>query len=121
MAEIDFQRLGFSKKECDEIIRYVGNHHKPEEILDGDNPTNIVKKLRKFLSESGREKIDNILDITMGDRLGQYNPLQNNADLKDIHMLRGMLETIHTEEGQFTMKDMAINGNDIIEELKLSP
>ncbi len=121
LAEIDFQRLGFSKKECDEITRYVGNHHKPEEILDGDNPTNIVKKLRKFLSEAGREKIDNILDITMGDRLGQYNPLQNNSDLKDIHMLRGMLETIHTEEGQFTMKDLAINGNDIIEELKLSP
>jgi hypothetical protein len=29
----------------------------------------MVKKLRKFLSEVGRERIDNILDITMGDRL----------------------------------------------------
>ena len=88
MTEIDFHELGFSKKECEEISRYVGNHHKPEEILDGGNPVNIIKKLRKFLSEAGRERIDNILDVTMGDRLGQYNPLQNNADLKEIHMLR---------------------------------
>ena len=121
LTERDFQALGFSKKECEEICRYVGNHHKPEEILDGNNPANIVKKLRKFLSEVGREKIDNILDVTMWDRLGQYNPLQNNSDLKDILMLTGMLETIHTEEGQFTLKDLVINGNDLIKEFNLTP
>ena len=121
LAERDFQQLGFSKKECEEIARYVGNHHKPEEILSGDNPANIIKKLRKFLSEAGRERIDNILDITMWDRLWQYNPFQSSADIKDIQMLRGMLETIHKEEWQFTLKDLAINGNDLIEELRLAP
>ena len=117
LTEIDFQALWFSKKEVEEITRYVGNHHKPEEILDGNNPANIVKKLRKFLSEAGREKIDNILDITMADRMGQYNPLQNNADLKDIHMLRWMLETIHNEEGQFTIKELAVTGADIMKRI----
>lgn len=121
LTETDFQALWFSKKEVEEITRYVGNHHKPEEILDGNNPTNIVKKLRKFLSEAGREKIDNILDITMADRMGQYNPLQNNADLKDIHMLRWMLETIHNEEGQFTIKELAVTGADIMKKFKLTP
>jgi hypothetical protein len=36
-------------------------------------------------------------------------------------MLKGMLETIHSEEGQFTMKDLVINGNDLIKEFKLTP
>lgn len=121
LTETDFHSLGFSKKECEEISRYVANHHKPEEILSGNDPSNIVKKLRKFLSEAGREKVDNILDITMADRLGQYNPLQNNADLKDIHMLRWMLETIHKEEGQFTMKNLAVTWDDIMKEFKLPP
>jgi len=30
----------------------VANHHKPEEILDGEDDENRKKKLRKFLSES---------------------------------------------------------------------
>ena len=119
LTERDFQALGFSKKEIEEIIRYVGNHHKPEEILSGKDPANTVRKLRKFLSEAGREKIDNILDITMADRMGQYNPLQNNADLKDIHMLRWMLETIHNEEGQFTIKELAVTGADIMKKFKI--
>ena len=32
-----------------------------------------------------------------------------------------MLETIHNEEGQFTMKNLAVTGNDIMEEFNLSP
>lgn len=36
-------------------------------------------------------------------------------------MLKGMLETIHSEEGQFTLKDLIINGNDLIKEFKLTP
>lgn len=42
------------------------------------------KKLRIMLSEAGYERVKNILDITIADRLGQMNPLQNSADISDV-------------------------------------
>jgi hypothetical protein len=64
----DFAKLGFGNKEIDEIVRYVNNHHKLEEILYA-LPEKREKKIRAFLSEAGIEKFRNILDITIADRL----------------------------------------------------
>jgi hypothetical protein len=41
---------------------------------------NREKKTRKFLSQAGYQKAQNILDICIADRMGQYNPLQNSHD-----------------------------------------
>ncbi|HCB51573.1 TPA: hypothetical protein DEP21_03290, partial [Patescibacteria group bacterium] len=117
----DFAQLGFSNKEIDDIAWYVANHHKPEEILDGGNPEKITKKMRKFLSDAGYQKANDILDITISDRMGQYNPLQNNTDLTEITDLRKLLKQLHKEEGQFTIKELAINGSDIIKHFSLEP
>lgn len=56
------------------------------------------KKLRDMLSESGYEKVKNVLDITIGDRRGQMNPLQNSADISDVETLKTMLDRLNTEE-----------------------
>ena len=119
-AKTDFKALGFSSKEIDTIARYIANHHKPEELLMSKQES-TERKVRVFLSEAGYEKADAILDITIADRLGQYNPLQNSADISDIHKLKATLTKLHKQEGQFTMKDLAINGWDIVEHFKLSP
>ncbi len=80
---------------------------------------NVEKKVRTFFSEAGYEKAMNLLDITMGDRLGQYNPLQNSSDISDIDKLKSILKKLHKQEGQFTMKDLAVNGSDIMHHFKL--
>ena len=64
----DFAKLGFSGKEIDEIARYVAHHHKLEEILYA-LPEKREKKIRQFLSEAGLEKFNNIIDITIADRI----------------------------------------------------
>ncbi|MEI7563470.1 MAG: HD domain-containing protein [bacterium] len=114
----DFAALGFGKREVDEIARYVAHHHKLEEILFATRDKR-EKKLRKFLSEAGIEKVRNIIDITMADRMGQFNPLQNSSDLEDLITLRKMGEYLQKEEGQFTAKDLAVNGADIMKHFKL--
>ena len=114
----DFSALGFGKKEVDEIARYVAHHHKLEEILFATRDKR-EKKLRKFLSEAGIERVRNIIDITMADRLGQFNPLQNSSDLEDLITLRKMVERLQKEEGQFTAKDLAVNGADVMKHFKL--
>lgn len=116
----DFAKLGFGKKEIDEISRLVTHHHKMEEILYA-LPDKREKKIRTFLSEAGVERFRNILDITIADRMGQYNPLQNSSDITDIDKIRKVVERLHKQEGQFTMKKLAVNGADLMKEFKLKP
>ncbi len=117
-AKKDFKSLGFSSKEITEICRYIAHHHTPEEMIFAKEE-NREKKVRSFFSEAGYERAMNILDITMADRLGQYNPLQNSSDISDVDEIRKILKKLQKQEGQFTMKNLAIDGAYIMKELKL--
>ena len=119
-AKEDFSKLGFSHKEIEEIEWYIKEHHTPWEILQA-NPVNREKKLRKMLSESWYERVNNLLDINIADRLGMYNPLQNAGDLSDSWYLKELLAEINEKEGQFTAKDLAVNWKDIMEYFHLQP
>ncbi len=120
LAKEDFKKLGFSNKEIEEIQRYIREHHTPGEILLA-HPQNREKKLRKLLSENGFEKVNNLLDINIADRMGMYNPLQNASDLSDSRYLKELLVKLENEEGQFTSKDLAVKGKDLMEHFKLKP
>ena len=118
LAKDDFARLTFSKAEIKDICRYIFNHHVPWEILNA-NEENRVKKLRKLYSEAWFEKVNNLLDITIADRLWQYNPMQNSADITDVEELRIMLKDLEKQEWQFTQKDLQIDWKKIMEHFKI--
>lgn len=117
-AKKDFKDLWFSSKEITGIARYIAHHHTPEEMIFAKEE-NKEKKVRTFFSEAGYERAMNVLDIAMADRLGQYNPLQNSSDLSDVDDIKKILKKLQKEEWQFTMKHLAVDGGDIIKELKL--
>lgn len=50
-----------------------------------------------------------------------FNPLQNADDLSDSRALKKILIQIQEEEGQFTAKDLAVKGKDIMEYFQLAP
>jgi hypothetical protein len=85
------------------------------------NPDNREKKVRKLLSEKGYEMVNNLFDINIADRLGQFNPLQNSADLSDSYALKTILKKLNEEEGQFKKSDLRITGTILMKELKLAP
>jgi tRNA nucleotidyltransferase (CCA-adding enzyme) len=116
----DFKALGFSGKEIDKIAWYILEHHTPGEILNA-NPDHREKKVRKLLSEKGREIVDNLFDINIADRLGQFNPLQNSADLTDSYALKTILKKLNKEEGQFKTSNLAVNGSILMKEFQLAP
>ena len=118
LAKEDFARLTFSKSEIKDICRYIFNHHVPWEILNA-NEENRVKKLRKLYSEAWFEKVNNLLDITIADRLGQYNPMQNSADITDVEELRNMLTDLEKQEWQFTQKNLQVDWKKIMEHFKI--
>jgi len=53
--------------------------------------------------------------------MGQYNPLQGINDVGDVYEAVGQLNILHESEGQFTMKDLAVKGDDLIKKFKLKP
>lgn len=114
LAKVDLANLTFSKAEIKEICRYILNHHVPGEILNA-NEENRVKRMRKIYSEVWFEMLNNLLDITIADRLGQFNPMQNSADITDVEDLRKILKDLKKNEWQFTYKDLQIDWKKIME------
>lgn len=118
LAKVDLNNLTFSKSEVKEICRYILNHHVPGEILNA-NEDNRVKKMRKLYSEVGFDMVNNLLDITIADRLWQFNPMQNSADITDVEELRKILKSLKKDEWQFTYKDLQVDWNKIMEHFNL--
>lgn len=116
----DFSKLWFSKNEIKTISWYVKNHHVPGEILDA-KPENRSKRLRKLYSEAGFDMVNDLLDVTIADRLWQYNPMQNSSDISDVEDLRILLKQLQKEEWQFTSKDLKIDGQILMDHFKLKP
>lgn len=83
------------------------------------DPAHYKKKLRPMIAEVGPEQVKKLCILTMGDRLGQYNPIQLPS-LDDVAQLMSIVDEIMAEEGRFTMKQLAINGTILMDELKLS-
>lgn len=119
LAQQDFKRLAFPKKDIQEICRYIQWHHRPGEILDSAKKKQ-EKKLRALLSDGGYKRTMNLIDIAIADRLWQYNPIQPPA----IDVLQNMkitVQTLYSQEGRFTPQDLAINGHDIMKKYGLKP
>ncbi len=112
ITQNDFRNLWFSNKEVEEISFYVRYHMYPWELLfmwENKRKTEI----KKFISKYGVERLLNLCDVTIWDRLGQYNPLQH-SNIEWIVDLKNEINTIYEESGRITLKDLAVNGNDVI-------
>ena len=117
LAKRDFEALGFGRKEIEEITFYIKMHMEPWNLIKG-KPQTVKKKLQDWLDEFGLQKVLNLLDITIADRLGQYNPIQD-SEVQVLKNLKKLARQIIKQRGRFTLKDLAINGNDIIKELNV--
>lgn len=71
-------------------------HMKPGEIMLS-KPERQKHKLRLLLSEAGYDRVSNLLDLTIADMRGQYNPLQTNS-VERVYRLKEILEELNTEE-----------------------
>jgi len=112
-AKEDFSKLWFSKKEVEEIVFYVKYHMIPWELLNmGKNKRR--KEIKKFISEYWVERLLNLCDITIWDRLWQYNPLQH-SNIEVVYRLKEEIKEIYSETWRITLKDLKINWHDILQ------
>lgn len=119
MAREDLSKIGFSNKEIEEVTRYIWAHMKPGEILMSKTE-NRKKKMRELYSSVGYERVKNLLDICKWDRRWHFNPIQK-PEIGKVDLLYELLDNLKENEGQFTMNQLAIDGNVLMQELWLEP
>jgi putative nucleotidyltransferase with HDIG domain len=102
-------RLRLSKKDRERIFTLVRHHMFHYQVHDTD------AAIRRFMKKVGLSNIDDILDLREGDRLGS-NARRTSWRLEE--MKQRMIEQLHQP---MEVKDLAINGNDLMNELGIKP
>lgn len=109
VAKAVAQRLKLSKQETERLfilVRYHMFYYQPE---------NTDASIRRFMRKVGLDNIDDILDLREADRLGSG---ARKTSWRLEEMKQRMVEQLHQP---FEIKDLAINGHDLMESLKLQP
>lgn len=104
-------RLRFSKKEIEKIQTLVRWHMftVDEKITDA--------AVRRFIRRIGVENVSDMMDLRVGDRLGGGTQTAESWRLK---LFKKRLDEQMAPE-PFSIKDLVINGKDVMNELKIKP
>jgi len=104
-------RLHFSKKDRQKIVNLIRWHM----FTVDENITDSA--VRRFIRRIGVENVKDMVDLRIGDRLG------SGTQTAESWRLKLFKERIEKElaPGPFSINDLAIDGNDIMQELNLKP
>lgn len=105
LAQGVLQRLRFDNKTTDEVIKLVLYH-------DSDIQPH-PKAVRRWLNKIGEDTLSNLLHVRMAD-INAHSERNQISKLDKYSMVREIMEEIIANQQCFTIKDLAVNGNDII-------
>ena len=103
-------RLRLSKKQRDKVVTLIRWHMftVDEHITDS--------AVRRFIRRVGIENVADMMDLRIGDRLG------GGTQVAESWRLKKFKERVAKElNPPFSLNDLAIDGNDIMRELKIEP
>lgn len=105
------ERLRFSKKDTEKIVSLIRWHmfSVNEELTDAG--------IRRFIRRVGVNDVKDMMDLRVGDRLGGGTQTAESWRLK---LFKEKVEK-QLQPAPFSINDLAIDGNDIMNELKLKP
>lgn len=102
-------RLRFSKKEKEKLLTLVRWH----QFSVGEMQTDSA--IRRFIKNVGLEYVNDMLNLRVADRLGSGSR-ETSWRLEDFKR-----RIVEVQKQPFSIKDLKINGNDVMKELKLKP
>jgi tRNA nucleotidyltransferase (CCA-adding enzyme) len=109
IAENIADRLRFSKKEKDKFVTLVRWH----QFTVDEHQTDSA--IRRILRNVGLENMEDMLALRVADRLGG-GALETSWRLEEFKK-----RLIEVQKQPFSIKDLKINGNDVMKELNLKP
>lgn len=102
-------RLRFSKKEKDKFVTLVRWHQFTVDERQTDSA------IRRFLKNVGLENVEDMLALRVADRLG------GGARETSWRLEEFKKRLIEVQKEPFSIKDLKIDGNDVMKELNLKP
>ncbi len=111
MADEICQRLKFSKKDREKVVTLVRWHM----FSVNENQTDAA--IRRFIRKIGVENVADMMDLRVGDRLGGGTQKAVSWRLK---LFRQKIEN-ELKPAPFSINDLKIDGNDIMEKLRIKP
>ncbi|MDR3558777.1 MAG: HD domain-containing protein [Candidatus Pacebacteria bacterium] len=111
IAERILERLKFSRKVIDRVVLLVKNHmfyYNVDEVGEAG--------VRRVVRKVGLENINDLIDVRIADRLGSGVP---KAVPYKLRHFKFMVEKVSSDA--VSVKQLKINGNDLMKELKLAP
>lgn len=111
MAERIMKRLRFSKKDTDLVVNLIKNHmfyYNVGEVT--------AASVRRLIVKVGKDNLKDLMDLRIADRLGSGTPKAKPYKLRHLEY---MIEKV--QHDPISAKMLAINGDDLIRELKLEP
>jgi len=112
MAEDILRRLRFDAKTIRKVVLLI-NHHMF--YYATDTP---LSNLRKLISKVGWDNIYDLIDLRIADRIASGFDRVFSPGLKKMI---ADLEILKKENSDYQIKDLAVSGQDIIEELGIAP
>lgn len=105
------ERLRFSKKDRSKVVKLIRWHMftVDEKITDS--------AVRRFIRRIGVENVKDMMDLRVGDRLGGGTQTAESWRLK---LFKKRVEE-QLAPAPFSINDLAIDGNDIMQELNMKP
>ena len=103
------QRLRFSKKQEEKFLKLVRWHQFTLDEKQTDS------SLRRFIRRVGKEYIQDMLDLRVGDRLG------GGARETSWRLEEFKTRLVEVQKQPFTVHDLKISGNDIMKTLDIEP
>ncbi|MBI4092205.1 MAG: HD domain-containing protein [Candidatus Levybacteria bacterium] len=103
-------RLRLSKKQREKVVTLIRWHMFTVDVRITDSA------VRRFIRRVGIENVADMMDLRIGDRLG------GGTQVAESWRLKKFKERVAKElNPPFSLNDLAIDGNDIIRELKIEP
>jgi putative nucleotidyltransferase with HDIG domain len=109
IAESIAERLRFSRKESDKFVTLVRWHQFTVDERQTDSA------IRRFLKNVGLENVEDMLHLRVADRLG------GGARETSWRLEEFKKRLVEVQKEPFSIKDLKIDGNDVMKELNLKP
>ncbi len=112
-ADAIMRRLRYPTEERERVVHLVRHHmfHYDAEWSDA--------AVRRFVRGVGIVNLDDLFAARRADTLG--NGLRRSADSPELGELRRRIEEIHARDAALSVRDLAIDGEDLMRELGIGP
>lgn len=111
MAKKILEDLKFSREIIDNVVKLVRWH-----MFFSDTETITLSAVRRMIQNVGKEKIWDLMDVRICDRIGTGRPKESPFRLRKYH---AMIDEALRDP--ISVSQLKIDGNDLMNELKVSP